>query len=394
MLVKKYNMFLLSFSILWILYSLNQFAIVSGVKVFMLFIPSVLLVYLYQNIKLTIESKILLIFLLFIFFNQFLNIFDSNSNIITVLTNNVRLVSVLLLVIPFYYLYNKNYKLFDNLFIISILIVIVSNFYYYFTIYDHYERFRGTFGNPNEFALFLTFLIYFVLYYSNIYNINFKKKFFLKLFLMILLIAASLLILISLSRSGIIIMLILYLFYYISIRKSIGFLSKLFLFFILILVLTYLYQIFSQEFLLLIERFTDSEGSVSTKTRLEQILAASNALNDNLPHILFGNGTGITSDANWFGRYYETNSLNEVLRIHNSFMSLLVEDGIVGLGLYILFHLIIFIKIFNLNNSLKYLLLGYFLGAVLYSQMAYIVYFFPYWLSMVILSLHAERLKK
>ena len=390
MLVKKYNIFLLSFSILWILYSLNQFAIVSNIKVFMFFIPSVLLVYLYQNIKLTIESKILLTFLLFIFFNQFLNIFDSNSNITTVLSNNARLVSVFLLIIPFYHLYSKNYKLFDNFFIISILIVIVSNFYYYFSIYDHYERFRGTFGNPNEFALFLTFLIYFILYYFNIYDINFKKKFF----LMILLIAASLLILISLSRSGIIIMLMLYFFYYISIRKSMGFLSKLFLFFILVLVVLYLYQIFSQEFLLLMERFSNSEGSISTKTRLEQILAASNALNDNFLHILFGNGTGITSDANWFGRYYEINSLNEVMRIHNSFMSLLVEDGIVGLGLYILFHTIIFVKIINLNNSLKYLLLGYFLGAILYSQMAYIVYFFPYWLSMVILSLHAERLKK
>jgi hypothetical protein len=158
-------------------------------------------------------------------------------------------------------------------------------------------------------------------------------------------------------------------------------------------IVIYLYNTFSLEFQLLIDRFTNSEGGVSTHTRAEQVLAGLNVIEHNLSLLIFGVGTGATSDVNWFSQYILINSLNEVMRIHNTFMSLLVENGFAGLSVYILLHLTILKKIIKSKNQYQYSLIGYLIGAVLYSQFAYILYFFPYWLSLIMLSLHADRLK-
>ena len=161
--------------------------------------------------------------------------------------------AILIILIPLYGLYKKNYKLFDNMIILAILITTISNFYFYFYFFDHMSRFRGTFGNPNEFSLLLTFMTYFILYYIYIYNIKFKKNLIKKFFLISLLLSVNLLILITLSRSGIIILLIFYIFYYFAIRKEMNLLYKFILIFMIVGGLTLIYNNFTLEFELLFD---------------------------------------------------------------------------------------------------------------------------------------------
>ena len=388
--VTKNNIYLLTFGGLWILYVLNEFAIIYNIKIFNILIPMVLSVYLYKKLSINTEIRILLLFILSLFISQFLSTFNSQLDQAIIIPSTMRIIVILFLLIPFYTIYKMNSKLFDNIFIFSIFIILVSNFYYYFYLYTHMERFRGTFGNPNEFALLLSFSSYYLLYYMYIYPV--KPK--LKILLITMLGLSMILVLITLSRSGIIILLFLYLFYYLAIKKSLSFFKKIILLILVISVLYLIYITFSSEFLLLIDRFSGAEGKSSSNMRNIQNAAAIQTLHDNsIIQWLFGNGTSASSSLDWFSKYHTNFSSQVVHRIHNSLIALLVENGLIGLGLYLFLHLIIFFKLFKLKNQYKYLLLGYLLGAIMYSQMAYIVYFFPYWLSLIIISIHANQLK-
>jgi len=391
--LNKYNIYLFSLGILLNLYVLNLFATINGIKIFNTVVPIVLMVYLYYlKIKLNNEVKLFVMLLMLIALNQVSSLFF-NSDISVVLSFNIRWMVILIILIPLYGLYKKNYKLFDNMIILAILITTISNFYFYFYFFDHMSRFRGTFGNPNEFSLLLTFMTYFILYYIYIYNIKFKKNLIKKFFLISLLLSVNLLILITLSRSGIIILLIFYIFYYFAIRKEMNLLYKFILIFMIVGGLTLIYNNFTLEFELLFDRFTNSEGSVSSDTRYEQISAGINAIENNPYSLILGIGTGSTSDPIWFGQYFLVNSIDSIMRVHNSLFSLLLENGLIILVVYITLHILIFRKIFMLSSKFKYSLIGYLFAAFLYSQAAYIVYFFPYWLGLIMLSQHADRIK-
>lgn len=383
--IYKHNLYLFTFGSLVILYMLNQFAEINNIKMAYFMVPVVLIVYLYKKIKITKEIKILIFFIFILYVNLLHAVtYPFELNIVFKSTNN--LLIILLMIIPFFSLYKTNYRLFDKLFLFSIIITIISNYYYYFNYYDHMERFRGTFGNPNEFALILVMMSYFILY---LLHIEKRSKYFIFISIILLFMLSSL-VLITLSRSGIILLILLYLFYFYSIRKNLNIFMKLLIGIIFFSMILFVYYTFSEEINFLIDRFKNSTGS--TNSRFDQIEAAINLLKHYPSSIIFGTGLSATADIQWFSKFYIHHSIEEIVRIHNSLFSLLVETGFLGLVTYLYLHFVIFLKIIKQKNHIKYLLIGCLVSMFLYSQFAYIVYFFPYWLGLAILSNHSDRL--
>lgn len=390
--LNKKNIYLLILGILIILYMLNTFLEIGGVKVFNFLIPFIFLYYLFNPIiKVNNELIILFLFLLFIFISIFCGEYNEiDSNIL--LHNAFRIGVIFFILFPLYYCYPYNYKLFDKLFLLSIVFTVLSNLTYYFLYYDHINRFRATFGNPNEFSLVLVFMIYFMFYYIKMYGLSFKRKFIRSVSIVLLILGLNLLVLITLSRSGIIILGVFYIFYIFSIRKSIKIYGKICIFIFCTIILITLSYYFSKQIGLLITRFTDSEGTVSSHMRLDQINAGINLLIKHPLQIILGSGIASTEDTEWFKNFYDISYQYFPHRIHNTIFSVLIENGVIGVILFIYYNLIVLIKIIKSKSNFKYAVLGIFIAIFLYSQAAYILYFFPYWLGMILISLQIDRL--
>jgi O-antigen ligase len=378
----------LLFFILLFLYSFNKFSTLSnGFKIYYFLIPILYIVYIFkQKYNIPYAIKILLFFIS-IQFLSLVNTFIFHPDVVNIVSFSLfREMIIVALLIPVHSFYFYHRKFFDYLLLVIAGVVAISNLIYYFTFYDFSGRFQGIFGGANEFAYMMVLLIY-VIYY-NFYRYSHIKF---KLFWISILVILHLLVLVTLSRTAIIGLVVFYIFSFPYFHKTLKLWKKILLILIIILLGIYVYELFFKTFELLFNRFTNSEGSSSLGSRMWEILAAINMLNENPWTIIFGNGTSITGSS-IFITYYDGLNGGLGTRVHNAYFALIVENGIVSLLVFLYFIFYMIKKILYLKNVFKYVLLGFFMFSIAFLGTIYLFYFLPFWLALFLMVLHTKIL--
>jgi O-antigen ligase len=383
----------LLFTLLLLLYSFNKFIVLNNsFKIFYFLIPFLYFIYLVkQKYKIAYEIKILLFFIIIQLFSL-INTFIFYPEVIDIVSFYFfREIIIVILLIPIYGFYFHNRKFFDQLLLFIAAVVAISNLLYYFLFYDFSVRFQGVFGGANEFAYMMVFLIYIIYYCLYMYKLKFK------LFWVIILIILHLLVLVTLSRTAILGLIIFYIIAFPYFYKKFNLWKKILLFVMVIIFFILVNKYFFEAIELLFERFTNSEGLTSLESRKWEILAAINMLSAHPITIIFGNGTGITSSSIFITFY---NGLGGGLgtRVHNAYFSLIVENGIISLLIFLYFAFYILKKIFLLKNEFKYVILGFFIFTLFFLGAIYLFYFLPFWLALFLIMSHIKifniRIKK
>jgi len=384
------NIYFLFFFLFLTMYSFNKIStLTSGIKIYYFFIPILYIVYFVRS-KLIISSsiKILLLFMSLQFLSL-INTFIYHPSVLeNVLFNLIRETVIILLLIPLYSFYLKKEKLFNTLLLFIALEVALSNLIYYIYFYDFAGRFQGMFGGSNEFAYMMVLLIY-IIYY------NFYKypKLKLKFIWIIILLILHAMVIVTLSRTAILGLIIFYIFSFPYFHTKFKYWQKVLILIIMGLIIIYTYDFFSKTFELLIDRFTNSEGSNSLGSRMWEILAAINMIEENPFSIILGNGTSITSSP-IFLKYYSGLTGGLGTRVHNSYFALIVENGIVSFSLFLFFIFHILKKIYFLNDPFKYVILGFFIFTISFLGTIYLFYFLPFWFALFLIVAHIKFLNK
>ena len=215
-------------------------------------------------------------------------------------------------------------------------------------------RYGGFYGDPNFLALALNFLI--ALCY-----ITFRKEkgFFIRIISVCSIAGAIPLILLGASRAGVLgLSIVLFSILFDTFRKS----KRSFAFLLVVMVLSGgILMTKMSDTLDLIERRYQAESEsdqVGARARVDGIQSAFRVISRRPGLIPLGIGLGNTRDTVWKyrddGFYYQD-------VIHNTYISLLYELGVIGLILYLLIYYQAFRQLFKQRN---YFMLGVLLSAI------------------------------
>lgn len=192
-------------------------------------------------------------------------------------------------------------------------------------------RYGGFYGDANFLALALLVIIFMCI-------ISYKREnsVYLKILYVISIIASIPLIFLGRSRSGMISLILMLIIVLKDIRKKSAWLSW---FVVLITVFSFimLYKTFDESFLLAIQRFSSESDSdvASAQYRLDGIFGAIRVFASNPLLIPFGIGLGNTADMMY---YYSNMGYHTEYVIHNTFVSIMYEAGIIVAVLYCFFY--------------------------------------------------------
>lgn len=377
----------------------NAFAISGTLTIDIIILFLMFILYLFNvflgkyKIYLCMADKILFIFLLEIIFSYFINTFILGFNtkifhhllsyVVTILLMYFILKQIMLNIVGRNFSINRilKYVLYAVLIaaLFGILDVFMKVFFHFdvnqyiyrpavstmnIKVYNFYRE-RSFVVEPGHFALFLEILGPLAVYYI----INELKNFFIKLILVFIIMFSFLL---TFSTGGILIFLIssLFVIIYYVLQKGIRFKKNYILFimvFFFLLVLFILYGVTYIDFLIkYFEMKITNSGSASN--RLEKIEYAIFLFNHgDVFRELFGYGPG---------GYLVLYSHISIICLY---LLLLIETGIVGLVLFVLFQILILVNIFKIKTKLKY----YLLVAYISSSIHYMLisnYWYPwYW---------------
>ncbi len=371
------------FAIFILTFTLNSIRVYGRLKLFYLFIP-ILITYFFvqKKIKLSYENTILLL----------LAILSSVTVISSYLSYSYSVI------------FNAFYSM-STLFVLSILCIIYSNildisslnlfakfsvigtitlvidFLYNF----NGNRYGGFFGGPNYFNSLIILFITFIILNMEI-NHNTVSKFKYIVFC-ISIIVLTIISLFTASRSGLLALIILYVFYFIYSVKKNGIIktSCIFVFIIVITIVLINFTVLdiTGQFEYLMTRIIFEKGSSdwdSSMMRINEIVMGINMVKERPITLLVGSGIGSTDMLDWFVLYCD-NLAFETSRIHNTYLSVLFEQGIISLLVFIYLILYVIYKILMNNNDMKYLYLGILLSQLAISTFIWNLTFTPFWIT-------------
>jgi O-antigen ligase len=388
---KKNKLFFLFFSNFLIIYGFNNLEVVENYKLtFISLLPIFLFIILIKNYKFDYELKLTILIITFFLLSTINTLLYYDDAINTVLFANIKIFIIIILFILFNHFYDKREYSFDKYIIYITMVFMVSNLIYYFYFYDFMGRFEGTFGGSNEFAYLLVFYIYLIYYYFFKYKNN---NILIKTILIFSLLGLHLLIIITLSRGAIIGLIIFYLFSIFYFNKRIQLWKKIVGIVIIIFIFIQFFSLFEKSITLLEQRFINKEGESSLNSRIHEINAGWELINQNYKIILLGAGTSITSNENFYKRFYLNSSKNiTVKRIHNTYIALFIENGVISLFLFVYLLAITTKNILTSSSTFKYVMLGYIFFTIFFLNFIYLIYFLPFWFSILLINIHAKNI--
>lgn len=240
-----------------------------------------------------------------------------------------------------------------NPFLFARLTAIVSPFiivphYVWSNPFDYgMYRYGGFYGDANFLALALLFIIFMCL-------ISYKREnsVCLKVLYVISIVASIPLIFLGRSRSGMISLVLMLAIVLKDIRKKSVWLSWIIVM-VIISVFIMLYKTFDESFVLAFQRFSSESDSdvASAQYRLDGIFGAIRVFASDPMLIPFGIGLGNTVDM--MSYYYNLGYHTEYV-IHNTFVSIMYEAGIIAAILYCIFYYKILRKIIASRNMILF----------------------------------------
>lgn len=261
------------------------------------------------------------------------------------------------------------------------ILYVNSLFYSIYTFIDitkylmHFQIFRytGTFKDPNYLALinimFMAVSLYFMKEKSN-------KLVTLSSFFIVLINMVS--ILLTFSRSGYI-----SLFVFVSSFLYLDSLRSMNIFIIpvfsLAIITISIPELLSNLMAFLEWRFLSESEIQGGLSRLKEIEAGFNFLLSKFPFSLLGMGYASSEVHSFFKDFYPLDSLIQP-RIHNTYVAILIENGIMAFIVFIILLIKIFITI-NSNKQYRKYFLPLYLSALTSSLFIWNIYFLPFYIS-------------
>lgn len=244
----------------------------------------------------------------------------------------------------------------------------------HFTIINPFSfgivRFAGFYGDPNYLALALNLIIT----NSYIYIINHNNVKF-NIVLILTIIGAIILIILGVSRGGIIATSINILFILYSVFRRNKFIGIVIIASILVGA-GFIMGLLSTQVQNVVNRFSVGNESLESgsDSRISQLYGGFNILRFHPEYALLGIGIGNSNPAVHDYRYagYVTDT-----RIHNTFISILVEQGVISFVLYFIMYIY---QGHLLIKKRRYISLGLMIGTLLSINTIYVLCFMPYWI--------------
>lgn len=255
------------------------------------------------------------------------------------------------------YIYIKCVKLFSLSYsipiVISFFLILNGKTLYYDNFLNNYDRYAGIFINPHNLAhsmLIFIFIFFITIHLNNIHTL-YLNCFYKKLYIYIIILLSIYSLYFSVVRTawfGLIIFLTLYIFY---INK------KMFILFITTLIV--LIYAFTPVFISIAPQTIDSlQGNTDTTQmasgrpsiwmhNIEQFREFP------LHNKLAGIGLGASAKN------------KNIWDSHNDFLDVLIQTGIIGMLLLLIFNVMIFVKIVSMSSSVKYVFLSMFISVLI-----------------------------
>jgi len=250
-------------------------------------------------------------------------------------------------------------------------------------------RYRGGFNDPNYLNLLLLLILT-----SSFISIKTTKNKLIKLVASCVIFISIFFSLHTLSRSGIIALLSFFITYFILsiiniIKNPKKFVPNLQIMLIFVASLLIFSILPIKNIVLNIQtRFTlESLSDLgSAQLRIEEIKAGLSLIKEKPYLILTGIGVGATNDIVWFKDYFG-NTAPFPVRIHNTSVSLIVENGLINFIIFLGIIITSFFYIFKYkkfdDKNLYIPILCLIIACIILSQFIWTVYFLPLWLSLV-----------
>ncbi len=236
-------------------------------------------------------------------------------------------------------------------------------------------RYSGFQGDPNCFSFAINVLIY-----ACGFSINYANNKFLKFIALLSIIAYIPLIVAAASRAGVAIMLILVFFTFKDLIKKNKLVASLLIVIALIVGGKYL-GIMGNQIETTVDRYADS-SEYGDDYRLQEFSIVPAVLSAHPEHILFGIGYSRSIEAhNKYPEYYHEG------RAHNTYMSVLLEEGIIGFILFMMFLIFVGHRAWKRRKSVGggFRLLLYFV-TLLFIYTIYSLPFLPFWFAINIVN--------
>lgn len=250
---------------------------------------------------------------------------------------------------------------------LTLLTPFIVILHYLFSDLSEY-RYGGFYGDPNYLAICFQILIV-----SSLLSINFFENKYIKFLGIINILSILPLILFGLSRAGIVTTIFILIFYFIFLIKNGN--KSIYIYITLGILLLSIFSnklisLFSNRIDDLFGRLNDLGGDV--RNEINRIALEAFFTNEN--NIFFGFGIGNTETE----KFLEITKYNN-FRVHNSFIAVLVEQGIIGLLLIIFILSVLCYKILKSNNNLKIFRLGIFFTMLINLYSIYCFSFLGFW---------------
>lgn len=247
---------------------------------------------------------------------------------------------------------------------------------------EGFFRFTGTFEDPNYYGgLIILFITVFLI---KIFIA--KSKFVIVYWILIL--SSFLILLFTFSRSVylsfLVFLIVLFFFYYKNfVRKPLViflvFIVSIFSIFIVFKLILPMVNL--EPFLKYIEwRFFSESEIAGGMSRLYEILAGCNLFFSEFPLSIIGVGTGSTETHSFFSKYIHYYTINIEPRIHNTFVSILVENGVVGVIIFVFLLKRNYDYINKYGSKYKPFAMSLFFGLLVSSAFVWNLYFLPFFI--------------
>lgn len=363
------------------LFFLAYLEILKGIKVHYALLPLILIYAFTKFGRLRIDLPVLFFFLILEFQSMvayiLYEILFYDNALEKIFINQIMLIGNIFL----YFIVASFYSL-DKLMKILAVSGVIYGFFIVYEIYSNIlkpsivYRWTGTFEDPNYFALllilFISSFLYFVL---NTRHISYRIIF---LFFSAIYIYS---LIFTFSRSGFLSLVIFFFTFAIVSRRWKE--SLIALMFTTLPIVLYFY--INQEMLARVLSFLEyrlfSDAEVqSGLSRIKEIEAGLSFMASHFPVSLLGMGYASSEITAFFENYYATDAVIKP-RIHNTYISILSENGILGclIFLYILFRNYKYVMSLE-DKDKKGLLLALYFSSLVSSMFVWNLYFLPFYI--------------
>lgn len=388
--IKIENIYSFFIGLLIFTFTLNNLSI-GSIKMFYLIIPIILsyFIFKYKEIKLYTENRIFILFCALSFLTLAIVTFKGDYNITKhIISSNLKILCIALICIVMSNIIDfKSIKIFSN---ISIIITCILSFDFFIN-FDGY-RYQGFFNDPNYFnsAILLLIFINIIELNNNICNLK-------KIILMISIILLTFLQIATASRSGIFGILVFWLFIlkYSKDKKGIICLCTYLGVIVTVIYICYDANLFNIQHTVkyLIERILMKSNNDygSAMMRFSEMYNGLNIIAIYPLALFIGIGTGSTTMVKWFSKFAVNDDY--ITRIHNTYVSVLIENGILSLIVFIMLIIFILRLLTKSKNEYKYIYFSLLSSQLIMSGFIWTIDFIPFWISIYIIC-KLSRIKK